>query len=326
MPELRHDAISGRSVIVAIERAARPFIFPAAPGTGAEPDDCPFCAGREAMTPPEVHRTGEGAPETEGWRVRVVPNLYPIVGPAEPHDPANAKDFGVMHGATPVAGAHEVVVLSPDHNVSFASLDDDAAIEVLTVIRERVQLHLAAGHAYVQAFINHGKAAGASIAHPHAQVVALDLVPGAVDAAIDRLATTDLVARELADARRDDLVVIDGAAPAWSPFAAWVPYGLRVAHRSTRARVEDATDAEIRVVALGLRDALRRLHAALGDVPYNVIIRTAPPGRPAGEFHWHVDVLPRTTLVAGFEEGTGILVNVVPPELAAARLRDAVAS
>ncbi len=326
MPELRHDAISGRSVIVAIERAARPFTFPSAPAGGAEPDDCPFCAGREEMTPPEVHRTGEGPAETEGWRVRVVPNLYPIVGPGEPHEPASAPGFGTAHGATPVAGAHEVVVLSPDHDASFASLDDDAAVEVLTVIRERVRFQLDAGHAYVQAFINHGKAAGASIAHPHAQVVALDLVPGAVDAGIDRLATTDLVARELADARRDDLVVIDGPAPAWSPFAAWVPYGLRVAHRSTRARIEDATDAEVRVVALGLRDALRRLRGALGDVPYNLIIRTAPPGRPAGEFHWHVDVLPRTTLVAGFEEGTGILVNVVPPELAAARLRDAAAS
>jgi UDPglucose--hexose-1-phosphate uridylyltransferase len=326
MPELRHDAISGRSVIVAIERAARPFVFPTAPASGTEPDDCPFCAGREEMTPPEVQRTGDGAAGTEGWRVRVVPNLYPIVGGAEPHDPTGAKAFGVAHGATPIGGVHEVIVLSPGHEASFASLDDAAAVEVLTVIRERVRVHLDAGHAYVQAFINHGKAAGASIAHPHAQVVALDLVPGAVDAAIDRLATTDLVARELTDARRDDLVVVDGPAPAWSPFAAWVPYGLRVAHRSTRARVEDATDAEIRVVALGLRDALRRLQAALGDVPYNLVIRTAPPGRPAGEFHWHVDVLPRTTLVAGFEEGTGILVNVVPPELAAVRLRDAAPS
>jgi UDPglucose--hexose-1-phosphate uridylyltransferase len=147
-----------------------------------------------------------------------------------------------------------------------------------------------------------------------------------VAAGVERLATTDLVALELTEARRDDLVVVDGPAPAWSPFAAWVPYGLRVAHRSTRARFDEATDAEIRVVALGLRDALARLYAALGDAPYNAVVRSAPPGRPAGEFHWHVDLLPRTTLVAGFEEGTGILVNTVPPELAAQRLRDASAS
>ncbi len=129
------------------------------------------------------------------------------------------------------------------------------------MIRDRVRLHLESGHAYVQAFVNHGKAAGASIAHPHAQVVALDLVPDAVDALVERLATTDLVARELADARRDELVVVDGPAPAWSPFAALVPYGMRVAHRSTRARFDEATDAEVRVVAISLRDALAPLHA-----------------------------------------------------------------
>jgi len=313
-------------VIVAVERAARPFTFPAGPAGDVEPDDCPFCAGREQMTPPEVHRTGPGAAETEGWRVRVVPNLYPIVGPAEPHERAESSGFGEQHGATRVSGAHEVIVLSPDHNASFGNLDDSAATEVLTVIRDRVRFHIEAGHAYVQAFVNHGKAAGASIAHPHAQVVALDLVPHAVEAAVERLASTDLVARELADARRDDLVVVDGPAPAWSPFAALVPYGMRVAHRSTRARFDEATDAEIRVVAVGLRDALKALRSALGDVPYNVVIRTAPPGRTAGEFHWHADVLPRITLVAGFEEGTGILINVVPPEQAAAQLRDAAAS
>ena len=86
---------------------------------------------------------------------------------------------------------------------------------------------------------------------------------------------------------------------------------MRVAHRSTRARFDEATDAEIRVVAIGLRDALAALQRLLGDAPYNVVIRTAPPERAAGEFHWHVDVLPRTTLVAGFEEGTGLLVNTV---------------
>ncbi len=117
--------------------------------------------------------------------------------------------------------------------------------------------------------------------------------------------------------------VVDGPAPAWCPFAPLVPYGMRVAHRSTRARIDDATDAEIRVVAIGVRDALAALQHLLGEAPYNVVIRTAPPGRAAGEFHWHVDLLPRTTLVAGFEEGTGLLVNTVAPEHAASLLREA---
>ena len=126
--------------------------------------------------------------------------------------------------------------------------------------------------------------------------------------------------------RRDELVVVDGPAPAWSPFAAFAPYGMRVAHRSTRARFDEATDAEIAVVALALRDALTALHSAIGAAPYNVVVRTAPPGRGAGEFHWYLDVIPRVSIVAGFEEGTGIYVNTVPPEQAAPLLRTGAAS
>lgn len=323
MPELRYDAISGRAVIVAVERAARPFTVAPADDSLTVPSDCPFCAEHEAETPPEVHRVGDGQPDTPGWRVRVVPNLYPIVAPADA--PAASTERSERGMVTPATGAHEVVILSPDHRASFGRLDDQGATEVLMVIRDRIRHHLAAGHSYVQAFVNHGRAAGASIAHPHAQIVALDLVPPAVEAGLERFvsARTDLVARELADARRDGLVVVDGPALAWSPFASWTPYGMRVAHRSTRARFDEATDAEVRVVAIALRDAIATLHALLGEPAYNVVVRTAPPDRPAGEFHWYLDVLPRTGVVAGFEEGTGIFVNVAPPEQAAAHLREA---
>lgn len=323
MPELRYDAISGRAVIVAVERAARPFTVAPTDDTLGVPSDCPFCSEREKMTPPEVHRVGGGEPDTPGWRVRVVPNLYPIVAPADASAvPSERSERGTV---TPATGAHEVVVLSPDHRASFGRLDDTGATEVLIVIRDRIRHHLAAGHSYVQAFVNQGRAAGASIAHPHAQLVALDLVPPAVEAGLERFvsARSDLVARELADARRDDLVIVDGPALAWSPFATGTPYGMRVAHRSTRARFDEATDAEVGVVAVALRDALATLHALLGEPAYNVVLHTAPPDRPAGEFHWYLDVLPRTGVVAGFEEGTGILVNVVPPEQAATHLRGA---
>jgi len=312
VPELRHDAITGRDVIVAVERAARPRTIEAPPETG-NARECPFCHGNELMTPPEVHRTGEGPAETTGWRVRVVPNLYPIVDAPSTHD--------AREGSVRVTGAHEVVILSPSHDTSFAELDPDACVEVLTIIRERVQVHLDAGHRYVQVFVNQGKAAGASIAHPHAQIVALDRVPEAVETSRARFATTDLVARDLADARANDRIVVDGPAPAWAPFAAWAPYGMRVAHRSTRARMEEATDAEIAVVALGLRDALGALRRTHGEAPYNVVFRTAPPDLPAGEFHWHTDVIPRLSIVAGFEEGTGMFVNTVAPEQAAVLLR-----
>lgn len=239
-----------------------------------------------------------------------MPNLYPIVG---------GEDAGA--GAT---GAHEVVVLSPAHDRSYGRLSEPQSVEALTVVRDRVRHHLADGRAFVQAVINHGAAAGASLEHPHAQVVALDFVPPGVTAAVDRVdrAGHDLVAAAASAAPDDGLAVVEGPAPAWCPEAASGPYELRVAHRSTRARFDDATDPEVAVVARAARDALARLDAVIDDPPYNLVVHTAPPGR-SGFFHWYIEVQPRVGVVAGFELGTGLSVNVVAPEEAASRLRAA---
>ena len=309
MAELRYDALTGRLVLLAPGRAARPHTFPPpAPGATATPADCPFCPGHEGMTPPEVYRTGDGGPDTPGWRVRVVPNLFPIVG---------GTDAGP--GAT---GAHEVVVLSPSHDDSFAQLDRRQAVEVVTVLRDRVRHHLSAGHAFVQVAVNHGLAAGASIAHPHAQVVALDLVPPAAADALDRFegARTDLV---LTDLDGDgDLRLFDGPVAAWCPRAASTPFELRVALRARGARFDEVTDGVVEEVAVVTRDVLARLSAALGDVPYNLVVHTAPHGAGPGSFHWYVEVQTRTAVPAGFEQGTGILVNTVAPERAVQELRE----
>jgi len=309
MPELRRDELSGRWVLLAPGRAARPHAFSAlVPDIRDAPADCPFCPGHEHETPPEVFRTGAGTADGPGWRVRVVPNLYPFVGGEDPGP-----------GAT---GAHEVVIISPAHDRSLAGMSEDAAVETLTVMRDRVRHHLAGGRAYVQAAVNHGSAAGASIDHPHAQVIALDFVPPAVDAALERVnaAGDDLVAASAARAPSRGLAVVEGPAPAWCPEAASAPYEMRVAHRSTRARFDEATDAEIGVVARAIREALGRLEGVLGRPSYNVVVHTAPPG-PPGFFHWYVEVRPRVAVVAGFELGTGVYVNVVAPEDAAEQLR-----
>ncbi|MDQ6853691.1 MAG: DUF4921 family protein [Actinomycetota bacterium] len=314
MPELRRDDLSGRWVLLAPGRAERPHTFPP-PGRGesAPAGECPFCPGNERLTPPEVYRTGEGGPDTPGWRVRVVPNLYPIVG---------GTDAGP--GAT---GAHEVVVLSPSHTDSFAQLEPDDAVEVLTVLRDRSGHHLAAGHTFVQVVINHGRAAGASIAHPHAQLVALDLVPPAVARAVERFETTgrDLVVGDM-DAAGTDLRLLDGPAPAWAPGAGSTPYELRVAPRAAATRFDEADDGDINAVAGSARGALAMLAASIGDVPYNLVVHTAATGAADGSFHWYIEVQTRTAVVAGFEQGTGIFVNTVPPERAVPQLRAAVAA
>jgi len=297
MSQLRHDPLSGHDVIVAAGRAARPTTFAdGSPADAAGIEGCPFCPGHEARTPPEIARTGPGEPNTPGWRVRVFPNLYPIVD------------------------AHEVVVLTPDHQRSFADLDDTEATEVVTMLRDRVHARLEAGCAYGVAILNHLRGAGASISHPHAQVFALDVVPAAVDASLARVrdAQHDLVLRD-ADAA---LLVVTrhGEITTWCPHASSSPFQIRLAHDGAGARFDHAENEVIAAIAIALRDALECVRATLGDVPYNVVVHTAP--RDRAPFHWYVEVVPRLSVVAGFEYATGILVNTVAPDAAARDLRE----
>ena len=307
--ELRHDRLGGRSVIVAAGRAARPHQFTAAPDD-PRAGDCPFCPGPEDATPPEVARTGPGDAGDPDWRIRVFPNLYPIVG-----------GDGAGPGTT---GVHEVVALSPGHHASLGELDDDHAAEVFLVLRDRVRTHLAAGHAFGLAIVNHRRAAGASIAHPHAQVFALDLVPPAVEAAVARFtdAGDDLVLLDAGAGHPvlDDAVTVPGVL-AWSPYAASSPALVRIASATAGPDFAGATDEQVVAVAHATRAVLARLRAWLADPPYNLVVHAAPPGTAEGGFHWYVEIVPRVSVVAGFEQGTGVLVNTMPPDQAAEALR-----
>jgi len=259
------------------------------------------------MTPPEVARVGAGAPDTPGWQVRVVPNLYPIVG-----------------GEHGVPGVHEVVVLSPDHDRQLDALSLDAATAAVGALRDRAAFHLDGGLVHAQPLVNHGRAAGASIEHPHAQLVALGFAPPHVDATLTRFADAghDLVVAAIDDACRSSCLVRDGAAATWCPPAGTSPFVVRLALRSARARFDRSTDDEVRIVTEALQDALGRVHRVLGDVAYNVVVNTAPRDdeRP---FHWWVDLVPRLGVIAGFEMGSGVMVNPVEPQMAAAMLLDA---
>jgi UDPglucose--hexose-1-phosphate uridylyltransferase len=312
--EWRDDPLTGTATIVASGRAARPDThrYRVAESARVAVADCPFCPGNEDRTPPEVARLGPGAPDTPGWRVRVVPNLYPIVG-GTAGTPAG--------GPAAARGAHEVIVLSPAHHRALGDLDDDGVAEVFGMLRARAARHLSDGCEHVTPFVNHGRTAGASIEHPHAQLLALDVVPPGVRATEERFASArrDLVAEDMVGARARGLVVVDGPAPAWCPWASSWPYEMLVAHRSTRARFDEASDAELDAVARATRDALARLGALLGDVAYNVVVHSASRGGPAG-YHWHVRITPRLVVRAGFELATGVGVNTVPPEVAAAEL------
>jgi UDPglucose--hexose-1-phosphate uridylyltransferase len=310
-------------VLLAATRGARPFTTSSIGSLAADRDTrsarapspvdgCPFCPGHEAETPPEVARTGTGAPGEPGWRVRVFPNLYPIVGGPD--------------ASTGATGAHEVAVLSPDHDRAFGALTHDEATEVLTVLRDRTRAHVAAGREHVQVLVNQGRGAGASIAHPHAQVLALDFVPPAVSVATERFATAagDLVLADLGEAVKSDQgVVVGDEVAAWCPTASASPFETRIAAIGGGARLDQATDAHVLGVAVVLRDVLAAVATALDDPPYNIVVHTADAHTDAASYHWWVEVVPRTAVVAGFELGTGVLVNTVAPQDAAARLRGA---
>ncbi len=256
-------------------------------------------------------RTGPGEPGEPGWRVRVFPNLYPVVGGPD-----------AIAGAT---GEHEVVALSPDHDRAFGALTHDEAAEVLTVLRDRSQAHKLAGRQHVQVLLNQGRDAGASIAHPHAQVIALDFVPPAVGVATERFAEdgADLVLADLADAvGRDQGVIVGDEVAAWCPTGSASPFEVRLAAVGGGPHFDEATAAQVLGIAVVLRDTLAALGRVLGDPAYNVVVHTAEPGADV-RFHWWVAVTPRVSVVAGFEMGTGVLVNTVEPIDAAEQLRGA---
>ncbi|HET6950472.1 MAG TPA: hypothetical protein VFI47_08855 [Acidimicrobiales bacterium] len=324
-PGARFDPLRGRWVIVAPARAQRP----AEPGTGGRaPPGCAFCAGHEDRTPPEVARAGPGPPDEPGWRVRVFPNRFPVVagGPAASSGDGDRDRGGddPLRRGSPARGRHEVVVLSPDHHRSLGSLDEAAVVEVLTVVRDRARAHAAEGLAYSQAFVNHGPAAGASLEHPHAQIVAAGVPPSVLLEEAARISPGGrcTICAEI-DRLGDDpeLLVAGGDAVLWCPWWAGSDYEMLLAPRRHRPRFEDA-GAELGAVAAVLGDGLRRVDVALGGPPYNLAVHSRPAG-VGTDGHWHVHIWPRLQREAGFERATGVLIATVDPAGAAQVLRAA---
>jgi UDPglucose--hexose-1-phosphate uridylyltransferase len=327
VPEVRVDPI------IASERAARPGGFgPAHPQPAApiDPERDPFAEGHEDRTPPEVFAVRDGdppsAPDTPGWRVRVVPNLYPALSDDGPEpEPSHDPD---LFTAVAARGAHEVVINAPDAVTSLADLTAAQVALAMEVWRSRMRTHTAGGAACVHVLVNERLEGGASLPHTHAQVYALDFVPAQVARERERFTAhatrtmggnllQDLVQEEVR--QRDRLVAIDDEAVLLAPYASRLPYQLLLAPRTPRARFED--DGPLGAALL--HDALNRLRRALGGVmpPLNLWVRTAPRG--AEHFCWRIDVVPRLTHLAGLELGTGVHLNIVAPERAAAELRDA---
>jgi UDPglucose--hexose-1-phosphate uridylyltransferase len=330
--ELRIDPLSGHRTIVAGERSRRPGGEPRCePPAPIDPASDPFAEGHEDRTPPELYavRPNGGPPDSPGWQVRVVPNLYPALSPAEaeptPTPALEPRGQPQLFASLPATGAHEVIINGPQPVLSLAELPLAQVQAAVEAWRERMRAHAASS--YLQLIVNERREAGASLPHTHAQLYALDFVPATVARERERASayTTrtmgqsllgDLVAEEVR--RRERIVAIDDEAVLIAPYASRLPFQLMLAPRTPRARFEDAGASG----AALLHDGLRRLARHLGSSPpLNLWVRTAPLGTE--DFCWRIDVLPRLTHLAGLELSTDVNLNIVAPEHAAAVLRDA---
>jgi UDPglucose--hexose-1-phosphate uridylyltransferase len=334
MPELRIDPLSGRRAIVAGARAGRPGgELRAAPPPPIDRENDPFAEGHESRTPPEIYalRPEGGNPDGPGWRVRVVPNLYPALNgpgehlPQEPQPQPGANASRDLFWSAPALGAHEVIINTPESVSTLADVSDDQRAAAMDVWRERIRAH--PGASYVHVIVNEQAEAGASLPHSHAQLYALDFVPADVARERERFGAYvtrtmggnllgDLVQEEVRN--RERIVSIDDEVVLMAPYGARFPYQLMIAPRVPRMRFEDDGPTGARMVG----EALQRLTVRLGaSPPLNLWVRTAPRG--AEHFCWRIDILPRLTHLAGLELGAGLNLNIVPPEKAAAELREA---
>jgi UDPglucose--hexose-1-phosphate uridylyltransferase len=323
--EIRVDPLTGLKTIVAPDRAGRPGdVFTVAPPSPIDPATDPFAEGNEEQTPPEVYavRPNGGAPDTPGWRVRVVPNLYPALLADAPAPERDALPD--LFTAQPATRAHEVIVNAPDPVVSLAELSADQVADAVEVWRERMRAHADASALHL--IVNERREGGASLPHTHAQLYAFDFVPAGVARERERFgahATRTMGGNLLADLvqeevrRRERLVAVDNEAVLLAPYASRLPFQLMLVPRRPRPRFESDGPSG----AALLHDALQRLARRLGaSPPLNLWVRTAPSG--AESFCWRIDIMPRLTPLAGLELGTGLNLCIVAPEQAAAELRD----
>ena len=328
MSEYRQDPLSRRWVIIGSDRSLRPNEFVEQPIR--QPVPCPFCAGHEQETPDSVaeYRT----PLHSGWQVRVVPNKFPAVTTDE-LSPVHCQPLSSAAAAKPIAGfgRHEVIIESPRHIASVSDLTASEAQFVVQAYRERILAHKSTGQfRFVQIFRNVGPGAGATLEHLHSQLVALPGVPEVVATKLTscreyfarhRLPLlVDVIQSEIAG--RDRLILQTDSLIAWCPHASRFPYEVCIAPLRPAGSFEDAQPGELDDLSRVIPQLIGRIEAAAPRVSYNCVLFTQPfDTSPHDHYHWHIEIIPRLTKVAGFEWGTGCFINPLPPEIAAARLR-----
>ncbi len=331
MSELRKDPVSKRWVIFSPERVYRPNDY--ADVKEEENEDiskCPFCEGKEEKAGEEIlayEKIPGRNPNTPGWWIRVLENKYPALRAGELEKQGEGI-YDKMNGA----GRHEIIVETPEHHKCLSTLNYNEVEKVLWAYRDRyLEIKEDSKMKYILIFKNYGREAGASLEHSHSQLIATPVVPKRVEGEVagsrhhyefrDRCVYCDIVAQELMDRRR--IVEENESFISFVFFAGRFPYETWILPKKHSAHFENISKKEVMQLAVVLKRTLMRIRKCLNDPAYNYVIHTLPINWDGENFyHWHIEIMPKLTKVAGFEWGTGFYINPMLPEEAAKNLRE----
>ena len=318
MRQLRRDFIKERWVVISSERGKRPLQFPEQSRyrPRGDPSTCPFCPGNENMTPPQVYVVeGDG-----GWKIRVVPNKYPILSPGEDGERIGEIPFI----SAPAKGVHEVIIESPSHFDTIGSMEPFQVLLILKTYRERLK-DLKGKYPFAMVFKNRGPEGGASLSHPHSQLIASGFLPDSVERELRVFEEFRergicpvclLMNREVESER---LVFQTENFAVFCPYFSAFPFEVWIVPKKHLPAFEEADDSLLKELAGVYRKIMGALDRALDFPSLNMMLRSRPFS--GGEYHWRMEIIPRLTKPAGFEWGAEVFVNIVPPERAALELR-----
>ncbi|MBI5167659.1 MAG: galactose-1-phosphate uridylyltransferase [candidate division NC10 bacterium] len=328
MGELRKDPVVDRWVIIDPQRVERGALFQMEEPAGRVEKPCPFCQGSEGETPSEIFVLGEPGrkPNDKGWWVRVIPDKNPILRIEGGLERRAEGMFDLMNAV----GAHEIVIETPDHYGDWSSLEDVQMRRILETYRAR-SLDLRNDRRFRQVMVvkNHGRAVSL-FEHPHSHIVAFPVVPKGIEEEIqgvisyyrrkERCVFCDILKEELRMGRRS--IFESRGFLAFAPFASRFPFETWILPKRHSPDFGEIKGEEIADLARTLKATMGMAFQTLANLSCSLIMHTGPLheySRP--EYHWHMEIVPRLSKVAGFEWGTGFFVNPIPPEEAAARLK-----
>ncbi|MGD9487494.1 MAG: galactose-1-phosphate uridylyltransferase [Calditrichaceae bacterium] len=324
MSELRKDPILGRWVIISKERGKRPIDFEII-AASSKSEYCPFCPGNEESTPPEIYQFSG---ENHGWDLRVIPNKFPVLHVEGNLDRKGEGIYDLLNGI----GAHEVIIETNDHDVQMENYNQPHLENILKTYRSRIlDLKNDQRLKYAIVFKNHGADAGASLEHAHSQLVALPIVPQIISEELagskkyfdfkERCIFCDIIDQELEQQKR---IVLDSEHfIAIEPYAARFPFETWILPKKHESNFEMLENNRIPNLANLLLNTLKKLKIALNNASYNLVIHSAPFANEfMSYYHWHIEIIPKISQVAGFEWGTGFYINPTSPEEAAEFLQN----